>query len=480
MPPPLSRRALLSLAATSPALLAAPAPAWQVRRPALLHEIEGYPSTPSATAGDAVDLHLRCHTREYSLDIFRLGWYQGTGARRMASTIRLRNGTTADIPRNTLQHPLRCRWPSGYRLQIPAEWPSGVYWILLTAASGYQSAIPLVVREKNPSRAILFQLPITTYHAYNNWGGRSLYDFQSPGGRAFRVSLDRPYSLDALTGDRGFFYCDFALVRWLESQGYPVAYCTNLDVRQNRNLAAAYPVFLSPGHDEYWSLEMMDALERAQRRGTHLLFLSADTCHWVVRFEESDTAIACFKEAAIDPGQPPTVRFRDPEIGRPEIGLMGVQNELHCIKPEAPSVTLSGSPSLYRVKQPDHFLFQGTGLREGDGFEAIVGFEWDSLYDGGPDATVLLECDDIHATCRYEDAGDRTLPAQAVCFERAFPGGMTSRVFSSGTIRWSWGLDDFQFDSNRQRARVDARLAQMTRNILGWMGMQPASPIRSL
>ncbi|MBC8167319.1 MAG: hypothetical protein H7Y20_15795, partial [Bryobacteraceae bacterium] len=318
---------------------------WQVKNLSLRHEIEGYASGDSVAAGGSINLHVRCHTRLYTIEVFRLGWYGGDGGRSLLGPVRMRNGTEAPIPRNDLSHPLRCQWPRAFRLDVPSDWTSGFYWALLTASSGYQSAVPFVVLERTPAAKVLLQIPVTTYHAYNNWGGRSLYDFQSPGGRAFRVSFDRPYSPAALVGDRGFFYCDFALVRWMESQGYPVAYCTNLDIHRQPGLASRYSIFLSSGHDEYWSTQMLDHVEAAQAKGTNLLFLSADTCHWVIRMEEDGLTEACYKNADLDPRQPATVRFRDPEIARPEVNLMGVQNELHCVAPGSVGFRADGQPA---------------------------------------------------------------------------------------------------------------------------------------
>ena len=496
MTPPLSRRDFL---ASTPGVLASswlvgssqPRPqddnpiaaenrrpgtaAWQVVTAARGHEIEGYASATSVHPGGSLTLHIRSETPVYTIDVFRLGWYSGLGGRLMAGPIARRDGARHPVPAAGQTGLLVCTWPASHVLHIPRDWPSGVYFAKLTNALGRESGILFVVRGSQPA-ALLCQVPVTTYQAYNNWGGKSLYDFQSPGGRAFHVSFDRPYSADALVGDRGFFYCDVQLVRWLESQGYDVTYCTNIDIHRERDLASSHPVFLSCGHDEYWSVEMMNHVERARDAGTHLLFLSADTCHWVIRMEQGARIAACYKQADLDPAAPVTVRFRDPQVGRPEVALMGVQNELHCITTTSLGYNKSGEPARYRVQLPDHPLLRHTGLTTNDGFEAIVGFEWDAVYPGGPEGTVLLQCDDLQATCKYEDAAEVSLPAQAVAFERSLTDGRISKTFSSGTIRWSWGLDAWQFDGDARRSRVRPQLRQMTANILAWMGVLPASP----
>lgn len=453
--------------------------AWQVNKVSRRHEIEGYASATSVHPGEPLALHVRSETPDYTIDVFRLGWYGGLGGRLMAGPIARRNGARHPVPTVDRTGLLICDWPASHVLDVSRDWPRGVYLAKLTGARGSESGILFVVRGSSPA-ALLCQLPVTTYQAYNNWGGKSLYDFQSPGGRAFHVSFDRPYSADALVGDRGFFYCDFQLVRWLESQGYDVAYCTNIDIHRERDLASDHAVYVSCGHDEYWSLEMMDHVERARDVGTHLLFLSADSCHWVIRMEDDHRVAACYKHADIDPVHPATVRFRDPQIGRPEVTLMGVQNELHCIATTSLGYSKSGEAARYRVQEPDHPLLRHTRLTRHDGFEAIVGFEWDAVYPGGPEVTVLLQCDDLRSTCKYEDATDVGLPAQAVAFERPLADGRTSKTFSSGTIRWSWGLDSWQFDGDARRSRVSHQLRQMTANILAWMGVVPTSPDPSM
>jgi len=152
---------------------------------------------------------------------------------------------------------------------------------------------------------------------------------------------------------------------------------------------------------------------------------------------------------------------------------MEVQNELHCIATSSLGYARDGRPARDRVKASDHPLFQGTGLGRDDGFEVVVGFEWDSTYEAGPEVTVLLECDDIQATGKYDDATETIRPAQAVVFEKALAEGKTSKVFSAGAIRWAWGLDGWQFDGEGSRARVDARSERLTANVLAWMGARP-------
>ena len=84
-------------------------------------------------------------------------------------------------------------------------------------------------------------LPVTTWAAYNGWGGRSLYDGGGFNGlpRADVVSFDRPMQpvgspiWEALQG-HPFFTWEYPLVRWLEREGFDVGYVSSLDVHAGR------------------------------------------------------------------------------------------------------------------------------------------------------------------------------------------------------------------------------------------------------
>jgi len=96
---------------------------------------------------------------------------------------------------------VECHWTNPYTLTIPnssdpTDWTSGVYVAKLTAASsGKQSYIIFVVRDDARYSDFLYQMSVSTYQAYNNWGGKSLYGWNSPSGAAVKVSFDRPYAM---------------------------------------------------------------------------------------------------------------------------------------------------------------------------------------------------------------------------------------------------------------------------------------------
>src|SRR5262249_35882908 len=185
---------------------------------------------------------------------------------------------------------------------------------------------------------IVYQVPVATYQAYNNWGGKSLYDFNSTSGNpAVKVSFDRPYT--AWSGAGSLFDGDFNMVRWLERQGYDLSYITSVDLHQGTPPITGHKVFLSNFHDEYWSSPMRDRVTAARDAGVDIAFFGAHSIYWQIRFEPSTTGtanrvIVGYKETALtnDPYQSTqpsllTTQWREVPVSRPENQVLGVMFE---------------------------------------------------------------------------------------------------------------------------------------------------------
>jgi hypothetical protein len=171
-----------------------------------------------------------------------------------------------------------CGWPVAYTLEIPSNWPSGVYTGQSdTGSSGSTSKLLVfVVREDQPgSRSvILMTVAANTHHAYNSSGGKSLYGFNSSNGKAARkVSFKRPYGDQ---GDGSYYRREHPFVKWADSQGYIVEYATNVDVHRDADLLGHYSCCVLVGHDEYWSREMRDHLDSFIAAGGNAAILSGN------------------------------------------------------------------------------------------------------------------------------------------------------------------------------------------------------------
>lgn len=108
------------------------------------------------------------------------------------------------------------KWPTAYSVTTDATWVSGAYLVSLWDDNnpGTITYIPSVLRDDNRTSDILYVVPITIYQAYNGWGGKSLYDYNSILPRASKVSFDRPY--DHNSGSGLYFSGDYFMVQWLE------------------------------------------------------------------------------------------------------------------------------------------------------------------------------------------------------------------------------------------------------------------------
>ena len=455
---------------------------WRLTRPAVNGEIEGYASLTSVNRGQAIDLFVNTTNSSYTLEVFRMGYYEGVGARSVIPPV-TRTGVAQPGARlDAATGMIECDWTDPYRISVPdtagdpTDWCSGVYLVKLIGGSdGKQSFIHFVVRDDARASEHLFQCSVTTYQAYNNWGGKSLYGFNSSNGQpAIKVSFNRPYGLPprALAsfgvGAGEFLYnfgtgipaaWEYNFVRWAEGEGLDLTYCSNIDVHENASLLRLHRSFLSVGHDEYWSKEMRDGVESARDHGVSLAFFSANTCYWQVRFEPSpnslakDRSMVCYKHAITDPiaktvdSARTTTLWRNTPVNRSEASLMGVE------------FTYTSVDADWVVENPAHWIFENTGVVKGTRIPGVVGYEVDRVTPNSP--TNLLKLATSPFTTRPAPDGSTHSVTDATLY--TVPSGAV--VFAGGTIQWSWGLDDYNSPATRLGWQ-NPILRKITRNLL--------------
>jgi hypothetical protein len=417
-------------------------------------EIEAYTSQPSVIAGDALGLCVSTSpVARYRARIFRLGWYGGAGGRLMA-TLPGNIGLAREAPvPDPVTGIIRACWPVTDVVQTEEDWPSGQYVVVLELTSGRRakaaSRVPFVVRALPGEAApTLVQTPINTAAAYNNWGGKSLYESNSSDEiPAVKVSFARPvpaWEIANLNARAPFIY-ELPLIRWLEREGFDVSYQTNVDTHRDPSSLTGPRVLISAGHDEYWTKEMRDAFDDALGRGVSLAFMGANTCYWQIRYEDGERTIVAYRDRDRDPHPHhalKTVLFRD--LRRPERDLIGVQYEGGIGSPSEPQA-YTFDPAFARDPWAD-----GIDLEPGRSLERLVGYEWDTL-------------DERHArpqTVRimHHDAQGPS----ADCIRWTATSG--ARVFAAGSLQFAWGLDDWPSPHT-----ADARVQHLLRVGLGEM-----------
>ncbi|MBF2066460.1 MAG: DUF4082 domain-containing protein [Calothrix sp. C42_A2020_038] len=451
-----------------------------------LDEITGYAAVTSVNKGGSLPIKVSLkQAGSFQVEVYRLGYYGGSGGRLVLSSGSINGIVQPACTLNSTTNLVECNWSDSYTIAVGSDWTSGLYIAkLIHQASGKQSAIWFVVRDDSSNADILFQSSFTTFQAYNNQGKYSLYAWNSQEGqKAVKVSFDRPFTQ---TTSAGVWYFDSMMrferhmVRWLESQSYNVSYITNLDVQANPQIIRQHKVFLSVGHDEYWSMQERDALEQARDANppVNLAFFSANTAYWHIRFENSTSGQAnrimtCYKSND-DSISPPTNKFR--LINRPENALLGVMYTGDKSDGLYDTTTNINSPSYsgfdFVVANSNNPYYANTGLTNGAKLTGLVGFEWDAVVNNGatPSNLVVLSQSSVVPGNIDPDVppGTNYNVSNAVRYT-ASSGG---KVFSTGSVHWMFGLDNGGNSTNL----TDRRAKQIAVNVFADMGAKPQTP----
>ena len=367
---------------------------WQLSNPASLREIEGYASLSSVNKGGQITFYVSSADPNFTIDVFRMGWYGGAGSRKVLGPIQVAGGhqpTPALDPTTGLA---KCNWNPSYALSVPSTWVSGVYLAKLTETTSLKQAyIVFVVRDDARPAPYLFQCSVTSYQAYNNWpaseGGKSLYSFNSSNATpATKVSFNRPYYFDVGQGAGHFLNgaWELCMLRFMEREGYDVTYCTDIDVHENANLLLNHRAFLSVGHDEYWTWDMRANLTNARDLGINLGFFEANAGYWQIRLEPSainaapDRVQVGYKTAAA--GSDPYALDSDPSNDKYITGLWR-QNPFTLPEEALIGVEYITDPvnSDIVIADPNHWALAGSGAVAGQALVGLLGYEVDGVLD---------------------------------------------------------------------------------------------------
>lgn len=380
-------------------------------------ELAGFFSQPSALPGDKLQLFVQSGSA-WTATAYRMGWYGGRGGRQVWASGR-QKAVSQPAEKVSDQGEVYCPWKASLNLDT-ADWPEGGYLIVLRSA-GKWKYIPLTLRSKTTADKLVLVHATTTYQAYNQWGGYSLY--KGPNGtlatRAHRVSFHRPYDS---TGAEKFVSFDMVVTQRAERLGLPLAWLTSYDLETPDILTDALGV-VSLGHDEYVSVPMRDALESARDAGTNLAFLGGNAVYWRIRFADDGQTVISYKDAALDPVQGPTTTTlwrRDPDA-KPESALTGMLYECYP------------SRGAFVVGDASFFLFDGTGARKGSSYAGINSAETDRVYPGDHTPKTLQVVAHSPVQCAQK-------PAQTYADMTYYTVKSGAGVVSTGSMAWVWAV----------------------------------------
>jgi hypothetical protein len=364
-----------------------------------------------------------------------------------------------------------------WTLHVPAGWRSSLYRAVFTPGDGDDGEVFFVVRTNRPSGPVLVSVPFATWQAYNRAGvpGEGLYWTEDPT-RAARVTFDRP------GGGPPPERWEDGLLRWLRTERIDADLCSDIDLHLRPELLRDYRLLVVNGHDEYWTWEMRDTVEDFTRRGGNLAIFGGNTCWWQMRLEDDGRTMVCYRDAAADPCASPeltTVEWCAAPVHRPENTMTGLSFRLGagCWGPGMATMY----EDAYTVRFADHWVFDGTGLTDGDKFaQGALGYETDAAdiveingvpratgRDGTPASFAVLATADLRHWAEHGQGGAATMGV--------FASG-AGTVFNAGTVNWGAEL-------------ADPVVARITRNVLdrlsagsqpGWTAIGPRDCVRAL
>ncbi|WP_404435877.1 DUF4082 domain-containing protein [Microbacterium aerolatum] len=459
--------------------------------------IQGFATDISVNRGARIDFKIDTDADDYTIDIYRTGWYQGLGARFIQSV-----PVTAPLPQDQdeciddeVTELYDCgTWDVSASWDVPEDAVSGVYVAKLTREDTEGSShIIFIVRDDGSHSDIVFQTSDPTWQAYNTYGGSSFY--QGAGnGRAYKLSYNRPFATRNWVDGRDFYFSsEYATVRFLERNGYDISYISGIDSDRYGEQLLGHDVFLSVGHDEYWSGAQRTNVEAARDAGVNLQFLSGNEVYWRTRYEPSaDDAhtpyrtLVSYKETwsnkKIDPTTEWTGTWRDPRFADagdggtlPENALTGT---MYMSNDTDLALTVSEAEGKTRLWRNTSLASLPAGTTQALA-PHTVGYESDEDIDNGfrPEGLVRLSTTVGAAPQYLTDYGNEVVPGTTkhhVTLYRAASGAL---VFGAGTIQWGWGLDQTH---DGDGAPADVRMQQAQVNLLADMGAQPSTRMSGL
>ncbi|OLE24892.1 MAG: hypothetical protein AUG49_12305 [Catenulispora sp. 13_1_20CM_3_70_7] len=435
------------------------------------HGIEGFADQVGVTSGQSFKLYVSTVAQQFAATAFRIGYYNGAQGRQIWKSAptpgRIQPAAAIRPQVNTVT----ANWQPS--LTVPtAGWPEGSYLIRLdplgiAGKAGAKGArfVPITVRSTSATDKVVLINAVTTWQAYNAYGGYDLYsggpknDYAN---RARIVSFDRPY--DSTGADRFQTYEQSSIVfteKLAAEHGLPLAYATDLDLHENPGLFQGARAIITLGHDEYWSTQMRDTVAKARDTGTNIAFLGANAVFRHIRFQDSplgkNRIQIDYKDAAEDPVHATnpaesTQDWRYPPHPRPENVLTGVLYE--CNPANADFV----------VYDPASWLLAGTDAKAGQAFKGLVGVEYDRIVADSSTPHPIQAISHSPITCRktrsYADAAYYTVPSGA-------------GVFATGTMRWNCALADGGC-SDKMDGPAHAFAQKVTANLLLAFAAGPA------
>jgi hypothetical protein len=444
--------------------------------------ISGFAGLAYAQPGQKVTLYVSTTGRTFRAQAFRMGYYQGKGARLIWTSATVPGKDQPACPVTPGINMVACNWSPSMTFTVTPAFVQGDYLIKLTGPGNRQSYVPLTIWDPASTATYVIKNDVFTWQAWNFYGGYDYYqglgscppDVYPVCNRARVVSYDRPYAAE--DGSGNFLGLEYPLVRWAEQQGLDVTYATDLTVQEHPGYLLKHKALLSLGHDECWSLGERLAAVKAYDAGVNIVFFAASPILRHVRAQASplgpDRELVDYRDSAADPfdgrGNPLQVtgnEWSNPPSSWPEYGFVG-DSYAGFLEP--------GLHVGFRVADASAWAFAGTGLRDGEVIPGVVASDvdkFDQAY-GQPANDQILGHSPIPARLGQTSIG--AFLSDMTYYTDASTG---AGVLDAGTNNWIPALAD-RSGCYPGGICESAMVQRITGNILKLFGQGPAARIQ--
>ena len=399
----------------------------------------GYTDSASNFVGETVAFKITCPTKLFTITAIRIGFYNGEEGKIIHKTKKI--GCDNQINKKASE------WTVTTSIKT-RNYPHGMYLFKIEDDQKFASFIPVILRERESKAKAIFSIPTMTMQAYNTWSGADTYgsngDFNK---RARSVDFRQPY--DKYLGTGKYLRYVHPLVVLVEKLKIDIEYVADTDLHFEHDLLDNRKVFISAGHDEYWTLVERNKVLSARKSGTNTLFFGANAGYWITRLSKTlpnnSIRMEIYKSAKEDPNKvKPTVRFR--EMNMSESELTGL--EYKCF-PAAGEL---------KVKSPKSFIFEGIKNPESLNLKEIVGPEVDTLKKNNDFRGKIINLAESRVKCGKKWYVPKYGTMNMIL---GFSSNGEGGLFSTGTMGWvTNGL------SSSEQSDIGILTRVVTKNIL--------------
>ncbi len=352
------------------------------------------------------------------------------------------------------------QWPLTLELQLPSNLRGGVYHFRCDEST-YQVGVYFCVRPLVKSEMIVI-LPTNTFQAYNYYGGKSMYVYNSSNSISeTKVSFNRPMGIPFYGAlDDGLNN----LLNWLTSK-FSCDIATDRDLHNDSSLLQGYKCVIPVHHSEYWSRTMRDNLQNYLMAGGNIANFSGNTIWWCVRYEDNGTSMYC-------------ARSTDPRVDpNPDAAILwhmkgwSAKNQLGCGFEDGAAATDTANPLVpasAKVYRANHWIYYNTNVVNGGVIgvqESVATYEVDGVtldwFGEGPRLRSGTGTDSsfvILAACSVDSWTPSPPKNWTIGYLNSPYGG---KIFNAATVNWYKA-----FKSNFTSLASPSPLVTMTFNFL--------------